>query len=187
MEPSDILSVASRRRIFECVKEHPGAHLRETARRCELPLGTTLYHLDYLEANGLIVARRDGRYKRFFASHSMGRREKELVSILRHNAPRRIMYVLLQRGPSTQREMCKAIGVSRSTLSFHVNRLVVEGAVLRQDGRPEHLYSVAEPELARDLLSRFEASLSREDAARFGPRAVPVEAPAEPDPALASG
>ena len=167
MSDHDCLSVASRRSIYECVVQHAGAHLRDVARRSGMPLGTALYHLDRLEEAGLIVARRDGRYKRYFTSQGMGRREKEVVSLLRHDVPRRIVYSLLTAGPATQRALCEAIGVSRSTLSFHVNRLLVAGLVSRAEARPEGIYALAEPDLARDLLSRFEGSLSPEDAARY--------------------
>jgi predicted transcriptional regulator len=179
MSDHDCLSVASRRSIYECVVQHAGAHLRDVARRSGMPLGTALYHLDRLEEAGLVAARRDGRYKRYFTSQGMGRREKEVVSLLRHDVPRRIVYALLSSGPATQRTLCETIGVSRSTLSFHVNRLLVAGLVGRTETRPEGIYALAEPDLARDLLSRFQGSLSPEDAARY-PLAAPVAATASP-------
>ena len=176
MSTTDILSVASRRKIFECVSTHPGAHLRDVARRCTMPLGTSLYHLDYLETSGLIVSRRDGRYKRYFASHTIGRREKEVLSLLRHDAPRRLVEALLERGPSTQRELCDAVGVSRSTVSFHLNRLVVEQVAVRTPRRPESTYEVADVAFTRELLSRFSESL------RSVPVTVPARVVAEPAP-----
>ena len=183
MSDHDCLNVASRRSIYECVVQHAGAHLRDVARRSGMPLGTALYHLDRLEEAGLIVARRDGRYKRYFVAQGMGRREKEVVSLLRHDVPRRIVYSLLANGPATQRALCEAIGVSRSTLSFHVNRLQVAGLVTRAETRPEGIYALAEPDLARDLLSRFQGSLSPEDAARYAlAPAAPPAAPAASQP-----
>jgi predicted transcriptional regulator len=142
------------------VTTNPGAHLRDVARRCNMPLGTSLYHLDYLETSGLIVSRRDGRYKRYFGSHSLGRREKEVLSLLRHDAPRRLVAALLERGPSTQRELCDAVGVSRSTVSFHLARLVTDGVVVRVPRRPEAHYEVAEAQFTRELLARFAESLT---------------------------
>lgn len=159
MHQSDLLSVATRRLIFEAVGEHPGAHLRDIGRRCGMALGTTLYHLDRLEQGGLVASRRDGRYKRYFAGHELGRREKDVLSILRHDAPRRIVAALLGRAPQTQRELCDAIGISRSTLSFHVNRLVADGLVARTDARPENFYGLAEEALAREMLEKYALSL----------------------------
>ena len=180
MPTTDCLSVASRRRIYECVTTNPGAHLRELARRCTMPLGTSLYHLDYLESAGMIVSRRDGRYKRYFGSHSIGRREKEVLSLLRHEAPRRLTQALLDRGAATQRELCDSVGVSRSTVSFHLNRLVADGVVIRTPRRPEALYDVAEPVFTRDLLSRFGESLRNVPVITPVPAAAPTPEPAEP-------
>lgn len=163
MTATDILSVASRRRIYECVVDNPGAHLRDITRRCNMPLGTALYHLDYLDVNGVIVSRRDGRYKRYFAAHALGRLEKELMSALRHDVPRRILAVLLAVGEASQRSLCTAIGVSRSTLSFHVNNLVRQSIVRRIDGWPEHKYVVQEAETTRQLLVKFRMSLEKDE------------------------
>lgn len=193
MNATDILSVASRRRIYECVVDNPGAHLRDITRRCTMPLGTALYHLDCLDASGIIVSRRDGRYKRYFAAHAMGRREKEVLSALRHDVPRRIVTVLLATGSQSQRTLCDAIGVSRSTLSFHVNNLVRQGIVRRIDGWPEHRYLVDEPDLTRELLLKFRESLTdtQKDAmnpmldaierAHQGERRIPVSGPTMTD------
>lgn len=175
MTAADILSVASRRRIYDCVVENPGAHLRDITRRCEMPLGTALYHLDCLDASGIIVSRRDGRYKRYFAAHAMGRREKEVLSALRHDVPRRIVTVLLATGSQSQRTLCDAISVSRSTLSFHVNNLVRQGLVKRNDGWPEHRYVVEEPELTRDLLMKFRESLTDKEPEAMAPMLDAIE------------
>lgn len=192
MQTNEILSVASRRRIYECVTTNPGAHLREVARRCTMPLGTSLYHLDYLETCGMIVSRRDGRYKRYFGSHSIGRREKEVLSLLRHEAPRRLVQALIEHGAGTQRELCDHVGVSRSTVSFHLNRLVVENVVVRTPRRPEALYDVAEPAFTKELLARFGESLHNVPVMPAAPPAAapaptPATPPAAPEPLPALG
>ena len=151
----DVLSLDSRRRIYDCIRKNPGAHLREVARSLDLPLGTALYHLDYLSQNELIVVRRDGRYKRFFVKHMLGRLEKDYVSAFHHAVPRRIALVLLARGKRTQRELCEEVGVSRSTLSFHVNNLVEKGILKCDELWPENYYSVADPEVASKVLVMY--------------------------------
>jgi predicted transcriptional regulator len=175
MRSEDLLGVASRRAIFECVSAHPGTHLRDLARRCSLPLGTALYHLDTLEANALVAARRDGRYKRYFAANALGRHEKDILSMLRHETPRRIVQELLSCGPRTQRELCQALDLSRSTLSFHTTALVAQGVLDRVETRPERSYAVREPETTALLMERYRASL--EHAPDVGPlRVSPAEA-----------
>lgn len=156
---SDILSLASRKRIYDQVEQHSGSHLREIGRKCELPLGTALYHLDRLEAEGLITVRRDGRYKRYFPAQGLGRKEKDLLSAFRHQVPRRVATALLETPAMTQRELCSAVGVSRSTLSFHVNDLITRGILRREPSRPENRYVLEDAELTRAILTRYKDSL----------------------------
>ncbi len=157
---SDLLSLASRKRIYDHVEQHSGSHLREIGRRCGLPLGTALYHLDRLEAEGLLSVRRDGRYKRYFPSQGLGRKEKDLLSAYRHDVPRRIAHALLGSPAMTQRELCAALSVSRSTLSFHVNDLIRRGVLRRELGHRENRYALEDPTLTQQILDRFGASLA---------------------------
>ena len=138
---------------------NPGTHLREVARRVEAPLGTALYHLDFLDDRGLLVARRDGRYKRYFPAHSFGSDDKALLTVLRHEVPRRIVVSLLGSSAATQRRLSVCLGVSRSTLSFHINRLLEEGIVGRERDGPEYVYHLADKARVRDVLQRFADSL----------------------------
>lgn len=179
---TDILSLASRKRIYAFVEEHSGTHLREISRKCDLPLGTALYHLDRLETEGLVAVRRDGRYKRYFPAHGLGRREKDLLSAFRHAVPRRIATALLQVGSATQRELCGIIGVSRSTLSFHVNSLIAKGILRREPARPESKYLLEDIQLTEQILTKYKDSLGE-----VGPLRAPVSVPVaahEPAPAL---
>jgi predicted transcriptional regulator len=174
---SDLLSLASRRRIYEHVEQHSGSHLREIGRKCGVPLGTALYHLDRLEAEGLLSVRRDGRYKRYFPAQGLGRKEKDLLSAYRHDVPRRIALALLERPAMTQRELCAALDVSRSTLSFHVNDLIRRGVLRRDLGHRENRYALEDPALSFEILERFGDSLVGVPPAPEAPMpAIPLEA-----------
>lgn len=180
---TDILSLASRKRIYAFVEEHSGSHLREISRKCDLPLGTALYHLDRLEAEGMVAVRRDGRYKRYFPAHGLGRREKDLISAFRHAVPRRIASALLHVQAATQRELCGIIGVSRSTLSFHVNSMISKGILRREPWRPENKYVLEDVELTQQILTKYKDSLG--DVGPLRAPAVPVSVPVhEPTPSL---
>jgi predicted transcriptional regulator len=162
MDPDDF-SASPRVRVETCVRDHPGAHLRDIARRCRLPLGTALYHLDRLESEGAFAVRRDGRYKRYYEATAIGRQEKDVLCALRHATPRRIVLAILAAGPATQRELAAALRLSRSTLSFHASGLARQGLLRRIESRPERRYDVAEPWVARALLERYRASLATAD------------------------
>lgn len=156
----DVLALDSRKRIYDHVKTHPGTHLRQVARVLEIPLGTALYHLDYLTTRDVLVVRQDGRYKRFFLANSMGRREKDHVTTFRHDVPRRIAEALLSGTTGTQRVLVDSLAVSRSTLSFHLTQMVTQGILAVEDRRPEKVYKLLEPETARAILTEFAASFA---------------------------
>ncbi|HLE97220.1 MAG TPA: helix-turn-helix domain-containing protein, partial [Candidatus Thermoplasmatota archaeon] len=140
MDPSTVLELDSRRRIYEFVRAKPGTHLRAIARGLASPLGTTLFHLDCLTRTGVVVVRMDGRYKRFFASDTLGRREKDYVAALHRAVPRRLLAVVVRGGARTQRELARELVVSRSTVSFHLSVLVRQGILACERRRPENVY-----------------------------------------------
>ncbi|HEX2021220.1 MAG TPA: winged helix-turn-helix domain-containing protein [Candidatus Thermoplasmatota archaeon] len=121
--------------------------------------------------------RRDGRYKRYFPSQGLGRREKDLLSAFRHAVPRRIGAALLDTPGLTQREMCGRIGVSRSTLSFHVNSLIERGILRREAFRPENRYSLDDADLTRHILTKYRESLGDLSPLRPTNDAMAMQAP----------
>lgn len=54
--------------------------------------------------------------------------------------------------------MCEAIGVSRSTLSFHLKAMGEAGIVACEERWPENRYRLTEPEEAARLLAQFRES-----------------------------
>lgn len=186
MQEPVALSLDSRRHIYDYVKSHPGSHLRGIARGLGVPLGTALYHLDYLVEEDLIVVRRDGRYKRFFVQNALGRRDKDYIAAFRHAVPRRVVVALAETGTKrTQRELTNALGVSRSTLSFHVGNLVRGGILTCDDVWPENLYGLAEPDIAIRVLDAYGASFEEGEMNHVpihGPPASSEPAAAEPVP-----
>lgn len=161
---SDALEVVRRRDLYECVREDPGAHLREICRRCQMPLGTAVYHLDRLERVGLVVSRRDGRYRRYFVEHVFGPADKQMLCALRHPLPFRVATILLGSGSASQRELCLQLGISRSTASACVNELVLRGLVRCEPSRPEGRYRLVDPALAARIVGTYGGSLARRSA-----------------------
>src|SRR5207245_6409243 len=61
-----ILDLQSRRQVLDYLGPHPGVHSRELLRSLPLGRGHLYYHLQLLEPDGLIVARRDGMCRGLF-------------------------------------------------------------------------------------------------------------------------
>lgn len=130
-EAEDPLVQPIRRELYDLVSRRPGLHLRAIGRETGLPVGQVVYHLGRLERTGLLGSRRDGTFKRYFATRFVDRHEKEVYAALRHVVPRRMAIALLSHAPRSQRELTEEVHVAPSTLSFHARRLVASGFLVK--------------------------------------------------------
>lgn len=153
--PDDPLDVDARRRLYAFLKRTPGAHFSEVQRRLEMATGTLQYHLHYLEKRGLIDARREGRYTRYYPTSDVDRRDKPVLGLLRQETPRAILLDLVEHGPSRLTDLSERLGVVPSTLSFHLKKLQ-EAEVVERPSRG--VYAVREADAVVDLLVSYRAS-----------------------------
>lgn len=153
--------------ILACVLATPGIHLRNVERETKLPLGQVLYHLDRLERMGIIVSARDAGFRRYYPARDVGRGEKRYLAALRHEVPRRVLLALLTRGRANHKELQAALGVAGSTLSFHLQRLLGSGVLLREAQGAANVYTIAEPEIVRRELVYYRESFRDAAVDRF--------------------
>lgn len=163
----DLLQLETRRAIFDYIKRTPGAHLRGIEREVHLPFGQVLYHLDYLEKNGLLVAKKDGGFKRYFVKNLVGRQEKHFLANFRHQLPRKITILLLLNPGLTHREILDHFKISGSTLSFHLNKMVENGILSRHPNGNENLYRLEDERTAAKTLILYRESFTDEAVDRF--------------------
>lgn len=96
----DILELETRRRIYNIILKYPGLHLRELSRRADISLGGLRHHLNYLKKQEYIVTKSNQRYTRYYVSKKVGKKDKELLNLLRQDVPRKIVLLLLTPGPA---------------------------------------------------------------------------------------
>ncbi len=154
------LELEARKKIYDFVVASPGTHLREIQRQIDLPLGTVEYHLKYLVDREMLVEKADGNYKRYYPVGLYGSVDKQLLSLLRQEVPRRIVMKLLLNPGINFKVLSEGFPVSASTLSYHLSKLV-DGDVVRKvkKGR-ESLYFVNNQEdVAKVLLTHRKSFL----------------------------
>lgn len=153
-EEHPALELEVRRDIYQLIEDKPGLHVRAIQQTLELPYGTTTYHLNYLEKAELVTPKMDGGFKRYYASHKVSRRDKEILTLLRQEVPRRICTHLLLEPGMTHAELLEEFDLSASTLSYHVKKLV-DAAVVRKDkeGRHSHYFVEDVDDVARLLIA----------------------------------
>lgn len=184
----NVLDLEARRRIVEFVNANPGLHMRELAARLDMAVSTLEYHGYQLVKHGHLVTRESGGFKAFYPGQGMDRRDKDILYLVRHEAPRRICSHLLLAPGTTPKDLRATLNVSAPTLSFHLNKLRAAGVVREEPaGRTKHLY-VEDPERVANILVTYKASFLDDAVDRFAAAwmalAPPRLAPAtEPEPA----
>ncbi len=125
-----------RSRIYACIRDHPGIAPAEIARITRINRGTIRYHLSRLrEASLVSILHRDGRVG-YFRNGDYDMAEKAVCLHLRNGTRRQIFTLLLEKPGITQSEIADIIGISRSTIAWHLQRLAADGLVeANRDGR----------------------------------------------------
>jgi predicted transcriptional regulator len=138
-----VLDLEARRRIVAFVQSSPGLHLRALAEALGMPVSTLEYHCYHLARHGHLLTREQGAYKSFYPGEGMDRRDRDILSLIRHKAPRDICAHLLLHPGATPRDLKAVVGLSGPTLTFHLNKLRKAGLVREEPaGRTKKLYVV---------------------------------------------
>lgn len=162
-----VLDLEARRRIVEFVRLNPGLHLRALAEAMEIPVSTLEYHCYHLQKHGHLGVREAGGYKAFYPAEGLDRRDKDILYLVRHQAPRNICTHLLLNPGSTPGETKEVVGLSAPTLSFHLKKLRSAG-ILREEaaGRTKRLY-IEDPERVANVLVTYRKSFLDDAVDRF--------------------
>ncbi|AJF59563.1 MAG: winged helix-turn-helix transcriptional regulator [Candidatus Diapherotrites archaeon] len=156
-EIDEALELEVRNKIYGLLKESPGLHFREIQRRTGMATGSLQYHLDYLQRRHLVKQVKDTKFTRFYLIREGFEEEKEM-SLLRQGSLRKIVLFLLTHKKGNNRQISKAIGLSPSTTSWHLNRLFSEGLVQKKKRGRKTFFSLVDPERVARLLVGYRKS-----------------------------
>lgn len=167
----NILELETRRKIYDFIQKFPGLHVREISRRLEIPFSTLQYHLRFLEKRELVKAKDDGKYIRYYIYSKFGRKEKDVVDLIRKKTTRSMIFYFLTFIVCSQVEISKSIEKHPTTIEFHLKKMEKMGiikqvkseyGIVKLDFRPyevEHIqegneiiYCLVDPYLIYDLL-----------------------------------
>lgn len=149
-------SLNLRRELLRLVTAFPGLHLRELARQAGLSESLAAYHLDALQAEGAVKARTEGNFRRFYplGAPAPNEADRELMGVLRQAVPLQIAVVLLETPGVTHAVLTEALGLAKSTVSYHLVKLQEADVVVRAAHGPG--FTLREPRRVERLLLRWE-------------------------------
>jgi len=159
----DALDLESRRTIYEMIRSRPGTFLREMERELGMQVGMLSYHLRVLTEAGMIRAEQEGNHLRYFPADGFILNDRKALSYLRNRTARAILIHVLDRGPVGFTELLGPVGVSKSTLSYHLKRLAAAGLIVIKKGEGTTV-SASDPERLVNLLVWVREDVERDSA-----------------------
>jgi len=161
------LELESRRRIYDFLTANPGVHLRRIGQALGMSTGMLSYHLGYLERSGVLKSEEDGHRKRYFIARVFVETQRRILAILRQDVPRKIVLELLLHDNRTFAELQMSVGVSKSTLSYHLQKLLHRDLLLRTKRERESVFTIKDLEEVRKLLLSNRSSFHDDAVDRF--------------------
>lgn len=139
------------------VAETPGIHFNELVRRLEVTPDKLHRIATALEERGEIAISRQYGKTHFYPT-SFDTWEQRAIALLRRETSREILVVLLERGECKPSAVADSVGIARSTLEWHCDRLVDAGLVTKEvDGGSVQL-GASDPDRIARLLDEIEPS-----------------------------
>jgi len=161
------LELESRRRIYEFLIANPGVHLRRIGEILGMSTGMLSYHLDYLERHGLLKSEEESHRKRYFIARAFLEAQRRILGVLREDVPRKIVLELLTHGERTFAQLQEAVGVSKSTMSYQIQKLLSRDILVRTKRERESVFVIKDMEEVTKLLLANRQSFQDDAVDRF--------------------
>jgi predicted transcriptional regulator len=151
----EILDLQIRRNIYDLIVKNPGLHARKIAEIIGIPGQLADYHLSALEHAFLITSTKEEGNRRFYSKEIVGVKEKKHMAILRKETPLRIVLFLLAHPGSTHGEILAQCPVTKSTISYHLEKLLMHQVITIDLVGSEKHYRVLNEKDIYELLIRY--------------------------------
>ncbi|KLK88083.1 hypothetical protein SZ63_03165 [Methanoculleus sediminis] len=135
----------TRTAIYDHIRAHPGIRLGTLAGDLGVNRGTLRYHLGKLQEFGMITAAAvEGRTGYFENRQKYSVLEEKVLIHLKNPNTREILAILLAGGGASRRELAERLGITASSVSWHLRRLKNDGIVFQEKERGDARYSLSE-------------------------------------------
>ncbi len=145
LQPNSVLVHPVRQQLSLLVAANPGIHYQEIVRRLVRGRGVVEHHLASLVQAGVVVRRVQGRYTCYFHRDARLHATVEgAFGALKANGAQGIL-AALGRSQKAGKDLAAELGLSPTTVSYHLQRLAEAGLVSRQHaaGRPAYVITEA--------------------------------------------
>jgi predicted transcriptional regulator len=148
--------VNTQKRIYLLISQEPGLHINKIAQLCEISQPLTWYHIRYLEKHELISVDTDSGFSRCYPKGAFGVEDKKRFSVLRQRLCAQIVLFLLKNPNARHKEIHEHFSIAKSTLSYHLKKLVHRGIIMMYDSNGDQRYSVVDEQGIISFLMKYE-------------------------------
>ena len=172
-ESNSMTETTPRDEITECVEKNPGIHFNELVRSVSLATGQVQYHMYSLIDDGVVDGTKLYGRKHYYPK-DYPEEERGAIALLRRETAREVVVRLIENGESRPDEIADSLGIARSTLEWHLERLEGQRLVEKERGpgnrvtvspvdeeRTVEMLSDISPSVADRLLDRFVTMVDR--------------------------
>lgn len=150
----EILTLDTRKKIYDLVTTFAGLHFREIERNSGLSTGVVRYHLHYLSKHGLIKEEKENNHLRYFPRFFTSE-NKKLLSLLRQKSVRNMLICMMLHNPCYHGQLVNFIRLSPSTVSWHLKRLEEEKviSIIKKRGKTSYNLMINKDEIMKLLIT----------------------------------
>ena len=154
----DSTELETQKLIYTIIEKQPGLNISKIAELLDINVPLTLYHLRYLERHELISIIKENGYTRCYIKGKVGVEDKKILSILRQEIPLRIVLFLLKNPLSRHKEILEHFEIGKSTLSYHLKKLVKREIIAIRTIGGDQGYAVIDKKRIVSFLIKYKPS-----------------------------
>lgn len=137
----NVLDNRNRLRIFSYVERNPGCTPAEITARQNMANGTVKYHVQMLEAEGMIILKRMGKFTRLFKSAGSSDLERVAATYVRNETSRSLLQAIMDHPGITNSSLAEQFQLDKSSIHWHIDRFLRDRLIrFEQDGKFKRYY-----------------------------------------------
>jgi len=146
--------------ILNTIKDNPGIRYRELLRAVGVMNGVLSYHLNLLEKENVIVSERYKGIVRYYL-YGIDKDEARILGMLRIPMVKVIIEFMLDNGPCSLATLSQHLHRSKSTISWHLKRLIDEGIVIKHNNN--NVYYIGDKDKIKSVILKYKKELEKVD------------------------
>jgi len=134
----------TRTAIYDHICAHPGIRLGALIQDLGTNRGTVRYHLGRLQEFGMIAtAAVEGQTGYFENRQNYSALETKVLIYFRNPTTQEILAILLESPAASRQELAQRLGITASSVSWHLQRLKADGIILQEKTGGDVQYSLS--------------------------------------------